>query len=103
MGNTSSQHLILIEKKKSNEMAPNLQQLVTAETAAVQALLKIRELIDAIEHAADLAEAAGYQATATTLRLEAQNLQPRLQAAQANLDTARAAIQDYWDTDEMNA
>ena len=85
------------------QMAPNLQQLVTAEEAAVQVLLKIRELIDAIEHAADLAEAAGYQATATTLRQEAQNLQPRLQAAQANLDTARAAIQDYWDTDEMNA
>ena len=103
MGNKSSQHLLLIKKKKSQDMAtPNLQQLVTAEEAAVKVLLKIRELIDAIEHAADLAEAAGYGATATTLRQEAQNLQPRLTAAQANLDTARAAIQDYWDTDDMN-
>ncbi len=84
-------------------MAPNLQQLVMAETAAVQALVKARELLDALEHAADLAEQAGLQATAATLCQEAQNVKPRVQAAEANLSTARAAIADYWDTDEMNA
>ncbi len=45
-----------------------------AEEAAIQALLKARELVDVIEHAADLAEAAGLQATAVTLRQQAQTV-----------------------------